>query len=139
MSLHQSKSLQEDFTIIVFNGLNLRARGKAKLGTEWLPRDQEKYKEAEQMHRQALEGLKKVLGEEHPNTLDSMNSLAIVLNNQGKYEKAEQMHRQALEGSMKVLDKEHPDTLDRMNSLALVLDGQGKYEEAERIRSCLKG
>ena len=46
MSLHQSKGLQEDFTIIVFNGLNLRACGKAKLGTEWLPRDQEKYKEA---------------------------------------------------------------------------------------------
>jgi Tetratricopeptide repeat len=50
-----------------------------------------KYEEAEQMHRQELELTEKVLGKEHPDTLASMNNLALVLHNQGKYEEAEQM------------------------------------------------
>jgi tetratricopeptide (TPR) repeat protein/nucleoside phosphorylase len=92
-----------------------------------------KYQEAEQMHRQTLELKEKVLGKEHPDTLDTMNNLALVLDNRGKYEEAEHMHRLALEGSMKVLGKEHPDTLSSMNNLAIVLNSQGKYEEAEQM------
>ena len=84
-----------------------------------------KYAEAERMYRQALELKKKVLGQEHPSTLDSMDNLALVLRRQGKYEEAERMHRQALELYTKVLGQEHPSTLDSMNNLALVLDSQG--------------
>jgi hypothetical protein len=57
-------------------------------------RNQDKYDEAEQMYRQTLELKQKVLGQEHPSTLNSMNGLASVLRNQGKYDEAEQMHRQ---------------------------------------------
>ncbi len=46
-----------------------------------------KYKEAEQMDRQTLELREKVLGREHPNTLNSMNNLASILNNQGNTKK----------------------------------------------------
>jgi len=53
---------------------------------------QGKYEEAEQMHRQALELKKDVLGSEHPSTLNSINNLALVLRSQGKYEEAEQMY-----------------------------------------------
>ena len=35
-----------------------------------------------------------VLGKEHPDTLASMNNLALVLRSQGKYEEAERMHGQ---------------------------------------------
>ncbi|EXL45099.1 hypothetical protein FOCG_13862 [Fusarium oxysporum f. sp. radicis-lycopersici 26381] len=45
------------------------------------------------MHRETLELKEKVLGKEHPSTLDSMNNLALVLRKIGKYEKAEKMHR----------------------------------------------
>ena len=38
-----------------------------------------------------------MLGREHPDTLASMNNLAIVLDRQGKYSETEQMHRQTLE------------------------------------------
>ena len=48
------------------------------------------------MHRHTLDLRKKVLGEMHPSTLDSMNNLAEVLRRQGKYEEAEQMQRQTL-------------------------------------------
>jgi hypothetical protein len=45
------------------------------------------------MNRRALEGKEKALGKEYPDTLASVNSLALVLNDQGKYEEAERMHR----------------------------------------------
>ncbi|KAK5215165.1 hypothetical protein LTS03_011272 [Exophiala xenobiotica] len=50
-----------------------------------------KYREAELTYRQALDPKKKVLGEEHPSALDSMNNLALVLEQQGKYEEAAQI------------------------------------------------
>jgi len=35
------------------------------------------------MHRQTLQLKEKVLGKEHPSTLDSMNNLALVLSSRG--------------------------------------------------------
>jgi hypothetical protein len=63
------------------------------------------------MHRQALGLSETVLSKEHPDTLTSMNNLALVLGNQGKYEEAEEMHRQTLGMVKTVLGKEHPSTL----------------------------
>ena len=91
-----------------------------------------KYQEAERMYRQALELMRKVLGMEHPSTLNSMNNLALALVNQGKYEEAEQMHRQALELREKVLGKEHPLTLRNIKDLEAVLRHQGKCKDAEQ-------
>ena len=62
-----------------------------------------KYIEAEKSYRQALELRERLLGVDHPSTLDSMNNLALVLDSQGKYEEAEKMHRQTLELREKVL------------------------------------
>ena len=62
-----------------------------------------KYEEAEQMYQQALELREKVLGQEHPLTLASINNLALVLDRQGKYAEAEGMHRQVLQLREKVL------------------------------------
>jgi hypothetical protein len=44
------------------------------------------------MHQQVLEGKEKVLRQEHPNTLTSVNSLSLVLLRQGKYKEAEAIH-----------------------------------------------
>jgi hypothetical protein len=52
----------------------------------------EKYIEAEQMYRQTLQLREKVLGEEHPSTLTSVNNFAVVLNSQGKYKEVEGMY-----------------------------------------------
>jgi Flp pilus assembly protein TadD len=67
--------------------------------------NQGKYEEAEQMHRQALGLKEKVLGQQHPSTLGSMNNLAVVLGSQGKYEEAKQMHRRAPALREKVLGR----------------------------------
>jgi len=58
--------------------------------------------------RQALGLQETVLGKEHPETLRSMNNLAMVLSDRGKDEQAEEMLRQALRLRETVLGKEHP-------------------------------
>ncbi|RYP80699.1 hypothetical protein DL770_006113 [Monosporascus sp. CRB-9-2] len=80
-----------------------------------------------------IELREKVLGIEHPDTLGSMNNLALALDSQGRYDEAEQMHRQILKLREKVLGRKHPDTLTSMNNLALVLHRQGKYNETEQM------
>ncbi|KAK5082568.1 hypothetical protein LTS08_008833 [Lithohypha guttulata] len=72
-----------------------------------------------------------VLGREHPDTLRSMNNLAMVLGKQGKYDQAETMHRQTLELTKKVLGREHPWTLTSMNNLAT---GAGEAKQARAGR-----
>ncbi|KAF4152330.1 hypothetical protein CNMCM6069_002267 [Aspergillus lentulus] len=99
-----------------------------------------KYKEAEAMHRRALEGHEKALGSEHPNTLTSVSNLGLVLEREGKYKEAEAMHRRALEGYEKSLGSEHSYTLTSANNLGLVLEREGKYAEAEAMhRRALEG
>jgi hypothetical protein len=48
-----------------------------------------------------------VLAPEHPDTLSSLNNLALPLGGQGKYEAVEEMHRWVLERDKKVLGPEH--------------------------------
>ncbi|CAG7947031.1 unnamed protein product [Penicillium salamii] len=91
------------------------------------------YKEAESMHRRALEAREKVLGREHPSTLTSVSNLGLVLDSQRKYDEAESMHRWALEAREKMLGHEHADTPTSVSKLGLVLSNQGKYEEAEAM------
>ena len=54
--------------------------------------NQGKYDKGEKLYRQTLQLREKVLGKEHPNTLDNMNNLASVLYMQGKYDEAEKMY-----------------------------------------------
>ena len=56
-------------------------------------RDQGKYEQAEEMHRQALRLREMVLGKEHLATMTSMFGLAVVLMDQGKYEQVEEILR----------------------------------------------
>jgi len=81
-----------------------------------------------------LRKIGKMLGKEHPDTLGSMNDLAVVLHKQGKFDKAEKMHRQVLMVRETTQGKNHPDTLTSMNNLAVVLHRQGKYDMAEKMQ-----
>ena len=95
-------------------------------------REQGQWQEAEQMHREVLEVRRRVLGQEHPDTLASMSNLAIVPPRARPMAKeAEQMHREVLEVQGRVLGQEHPRTLASMNNLANVLREQGQWQEAE--------
>jgi tetratricopeptide (TPR) repeat protein len=92
---------------------------------------QGKYQEAKEGVFKALAIRREVLGEEHPDTAQSYNSVALILYSQGKYQEAKEGHLKALAIRRKVLGEEHPDTAQSYNSVALILYAQGKYQEAK--------
>ena len=55
-------------------------------------KDQGRYGEAEPILLETLEIRKRVLGEEHPSTLGSMNNLANLYRRQGRYDEAEALY-----------------------------------------------
>ena len=67
----------------------------------------------------------RVLGPDHPNTLNTRHNLASVLDHQGGYEQAKTEYQQVLDMQMRVLGPDHPDTLSTRHGLASVLDDQG--------------
>jgi serine/threonine protein kinase len=77
------------------------------------------YKAAEQHLERARQIRRERLGEEHSDTLASMNKLALVYEKQGRYDEAEKLHIKTLEIRRRVLGEEHPNTLASMNNLAL--------------------
>ena len=83
--------------------------------------------------QEALNISRRVLGEEHRNTLLSMSGLADIYLDLGRLDDAETLDRDALEVQRRVLGKEHPDTLGTMNGLADVYMSQGRYDEADRL------
>ncbi|CUS11372.1 unnamed protein product, partial [Tuber aestivum] len=99
-----------------------------------------KYAESEAIHRRGLEGRERILGPNHPDTLGSVNNLAITLRRQGKYHESETMHRRALEQRERILGPDHPDTLSSVGGLASALAEEGKYAESETMhRHALEG
>lgn len=91
------------------------------------------YQKSEQKWRQALKLQEKLLGQENPQTLKSMERIAIDLGHQGKHEGAEAQYRQTVELMQKVLGKDSPDTLSSMCTFAILLAALGKYDEAEQM------
>jgi tetratricopeptide (TPR) repeat protein len=73
------------------------------------------------------------MGPRHPETLGTVQNLAIVYRNQGRYEEAERLYRRALEGREEKLGPKHPDTLTTVEGLAGVYRSQGRYEEADGL------
>jgi tetratricopeptide (TPR) repeat protein len=94
--------------------------------------DEGKYLEAEALFAEALKVQLHVLGEIHPNTLDSRNGLGQVQLRDGNYVEAEATLREALKGYEKVM----PESWERYNCQSMLggsLAGQKKYTEAEAL------
>jgi hypothetical protein len=69
----------------------------------------------------------RVLGDDHPDALWSMNSLAEIRRALGDLQGAHDLHEQTLSARRRVLGNDHPDTLSSMEKLAVVrrkLEGQ---------------
>ena len=92
-----------------------------------------RYNEAEKYAFSVVETRSRLLGEEHPDTLISMNKLASIYRNQGRWKEAEQLGIQVLELQKRVLGEEYPDTLISINNLALTHQNQGRWKEAEQL------
>ncbi|MEU9927297.1 tetratricopeptide repeat protein [Streptomyces anulatus] len=77
------------------------------------------YQQAVELHRQTLTGYERVLGPDHPHTLNSRNGLANTLNGLGEYQQAVELHRRNLTGYEHVLGPDHPHTLNSRSNLAI--------------------
>jgi len=72
------------------------------------------------------------LYEDHPDTLESKNDLAVLYKEKGDYEKAELLLLEAVEGRVLKLGDEHSHTQESLNNLIELYNAWGK---PERIRN----
>ena len=92
------------------------------------------YPEAAKQLEAAVDLRRRVLGRENPETLRSMNNLALVyMDEGGKFAQAEALANQTLEIRRRVLGPEHPDTLTSMSNLATIYYMEGKYAQAKAL------
>ena len=99
----------------------------------WYASEMGQYSKAYEMGSSALQAREAVSGAEHPDTLDSLNGLGLVVNWQGRYDEAEIMLEQALEAKRRVLGADHPSTLTSMANLASTYRNQGRWTDAETL------
>ena len=68
-----------------------------------------------------LEIRRRVLGKDHPDTLDSMFVLAMVTRDKGETARAIELFRETMKAQRRVLGEDHPDTAWTMHCLAHTL------------------
>jgi tetratricopeptide (TPR) repeat protein len=92
------------------------------------------YRQAIAMQEQALAGYRRVLGDDHPDTLVSMNNLAAVRYTLGDLDGARQLQEQTLAARRRVLGDDHPSTLVSMNNLAETRRALGDLDGARQLQ-----
>ena len=85
------------------------------------------------MLRAALSIQSKLLGEENPDFLYTLDSLGSTLEGEGKWPEAETAHRKALAAWRKVAGNENPQALSELTRLIRVLMAQKKFDDAEQL------
>ena len=73
---------------------------------------------------------RKELGEDHIETLESMNNLAMACLDAGQLDRAISLFEQVLKERQTKLGDDHPDTLGSMNNLALAYQAAGQLDRA---------
>ncbi|KAG1672938.1 hypothetical protein FOA52_012383 [Chlamydomonas sp. UWO 241] len=102
--------------------------------TAYVKEDRDEDDEEIRLLQLALAIRQEEMGAEHPDTQDSLSSLASRLLQKGKVDECEQLLRRVLAARQKALGAEHPDTLSILNDLAWLLRMQpGKLDEAEQL------
>ena len=91
------------------------------------------YSEAEPVLQAILVERREVYGDENPNTWETMQTLADVLNLLGQHTNAEALYRQAAAAQERTLGTDHEDTAMTNSRLAQVLNDMGRSGEAESL------
>lgn len=91
------------------------------------------YKRTEELQVQVIQARRKMLGDEHPETLRSQACLALTYCRQGRWSEAEHLQMQVRQTTKRVLSNEHPDTLTSMNDLATTYRHQEQWSKAEEL------
>jgi tetratricopeptide (TPR) repeat protein len=96
--------------------------------------DEGRWSEAEKIQVQVMETRRRVLGEEHPDTLTSTANLALIHRDQGRWSEAEKIQVQVIETMTRILGEEHLGTLISIGNLASTYRGQRRWSEAEKTQ-----
>jgi hypothetical protein len=98
--------------------------------------EQGRWEEAEPLQVQAMETWKRVLGAEHPDTLKSINNLAMTWKLHGRYLEALQLMEECVQLQTRILGENHPRTLSSSRILlewqAENLEISGWFEESRK-------
>jgi serine/threonine protein kinase/tetratricopeptide (TPR) repeat protein len=81
----------------------------------------------------ALADRRRILGEEHEDTILSIGNLAAYTKGLGKRDEAEPLYREALDKSRRVRGRDHAETLTYLGGIGLFLIDMGKLSEAEPL------
>jgi len=92
----------------------------------------ERLNEAEKLSIETVAGMKEVLGEEHPDTLGTMDVLAKIVAARGQNEQALSHYRNILATKETALGTMHPGTFETMKSIARLHQEMGALTEAEQ-------
>jgi len=76
---------------------------------------------------------RRVSGDEHLDTVNSMSTLAGLYLNQGRYDEAEPLYLDTLKSLKRVLGDEHPDTLASVKTLAELYNEMGRGDDARPL------
>ena len=86
-----------------------------------------------QLTEQVVEARKRTLGEEHPHTLRSMQSLANRYSEAGRGQEGLQLTEQVVEARKRTLGEKHPHTLRSMYNLAIRYSEAGRGQEGLQL------
>jgi CHAT domain-containing protein/Tfp pilus assembly protein PilF len=100
-------------------GLKLRSAGK--------------YGEALPLVERSREIRERLLGPEHQDVAEALNSLGRLYKSKGDYAKAEPLFKRALAIQEKILGLEHPGVATIINDLAMLYLYKGEYEKTELL------
>jgi hypothetical protein len=74
------------------------------------------YDRALPLYEECLAKRQKILGDDHPDCLQSLSNLAVLLHNSGEYKRALPLFDQCLEKCVRVLGRSHPHTKGMQSS-----------------------
>ena len=91
------------------------------------------YQQARDLDEDTLTRRRRVLGDDHPDTLTSASNLAVDLRALGEYQQARDLDEDTLARRRRVLGDDHPDTLTSANNLAVDLSALGEHQQARAL------
>jgi tetratricopeptide (TPR) repeat protein len=91
------------------------------------------YKQAEPHLKRALVLRRTEVGDDHPDTLISINNMGSLLDSMGKLAEAEPYYREVLEARRRVLGDDHPSTLISTHNMGRLFRDLGRLNEAEAL------
>jgi serine/threonine protein kinase len=89
--------------------------------------------QAIRQHERALQLRRSIRGPDHPETLTSMDNLAVAYLDAGRVAEALPLCEEAFKLRRIQLGPDHPDTLDSMNNLAVAYSAAGRTDDALRL------